>query len=271
MDKDYLQKLFINEVKGSGCYSSIISKLTASGKIGSETLAPGVVSYPWSYYQEKLTAQDAINADGVLLVKLLDRPIEKSEVQSITMILEGEVFPLSANDFALNNMGENVWAAILVDGDPMPTVVVAVEDATLGSAAVPKGTYGMVMSMDGSINADGSNCIYVTEINGVLTETIHPIDPKFLPGAVVPVVELTTEPAAEGATLTAEESAMMEEVFATGLPFVLKCTFDTSIISVMCSMLNMGGMMVGYVGSIGDNTKIFVNKMEGVWIIRYTE
>ena len=54
-------------------------------------------------------------------------------------------------------------------------------------------------------------------------ETIHPIDPKFLPGAVLPVVELTTVATAEGAALTDEEKALVDAVMAKSIPFVLKC------------------------------------------------
>lgn len=60
------------------------------------------------------------------------------------------------------------------------------------------------------------------DITGYFTETIHPIDPKFIPGAVLPVVELTTEPTEKGAPLTEAESAMMDEAAAKGMPAVIK-------------------------------------------------
>lgn len=61
------------------------------------------------------------------------------------------------------------------------------------------------------------------------TETIHPIDPKFLPagvgGAGLPVVELTTKAslAEEGAevTLTAEEAALLDAAWEKKLPCVI--------------------------------------------------
>lgn len=42
------------------------------------------------------------------------------------------------------------------------------------------------------------------------TEVIHPIDPKYIPGAVLPVVELTTVPTAEGTPLTEAEAAAID-------------------------------------------------------------
>lgn len=60
----------------------------------------------------------------------------------------------------------------------------------------------------------------------VSTETIHPIDPKFLPGVCLPVVELSTEfVPPEYVAVTAEESAQLEQAAATGLPIVVRATF----------------------------------------------
>lgn len=64
------------------------------------------------------------------------------------------------------------------------------------------------------------------------TETIHPIDPKYipqipaekLPGAVLPVVELSTIPTVEGAQLTEMEVAAIKAT--EGMPFIGKFQLD---------------------------------------------
>lgn len=54
------------------------------------------------------------------------------------------------------------------------------------------------------------------------TETIHPVDPKYIPGAVLPVVELSTIPNSDGADLSAEEASAVNDCFAKRTPFIGK-------------------------------------------------
>lgn len=61
-------------------------------------------------------------------------------------------------------------------------------------------------------------------IKVITPETIVPIDPKYLPGVCLPVVELTTMPTEEGAALSESESAAVQAAFDTGMPCVIKCT-----------------------------------------------
>lgn len=73
-------------------------------------------------------------------------------------------------------------------------------------------------------------------------ETIHPIDPKFLPGVCLPVVELTTQPTAEGAPLTAEESANVQAALAMGVPCVVKFNIDGAEFGVVATVSGGVGM-----------------------------
>lgn len=54
------------------------------------------------------------------------------------------------------------------------------------------------------------------------TETITPIDQKYLPGVCLPVVELSTE-LANNAVLTDAESALLATAFEVGTPVVIRC------------------------------------------------
>lgn len=72
---------------------------------------------------------------------------------------------------------------------------------------------------------DGTTTITIT----TETNTIHPIDPKFIPGAVLPVVEITSAQYAydsDGNVVTTElsetESAQLTAAAKTGLPCVVK-------------------------------------------------
>ena len=56
-------------------------------------------------------------------------------------------------------------------------------------------------------------------------ETIVPIDPKYLPGVCLPVVELSTVVSA-GAALTEREMALLSAAYATGKPVVVSCVID---------------------------------------------
>ena len=62
-----------------------------------------------------------------------------------------------------------------------------------------------------------------------VTETTTPIDPKYLPGVCLPVVELTTVGTSSGAALTAEESAKMDEAAALKLPCIIKNPIFTGV------------------------------------------
>lgn len=59
------------------------------------------------------------------------------------------------------------------------------------------------------------------------TGTVHMIDPKYLPGAVLPVVELKTTATAEGVALKEEDVAKLKAI-GFALPCVVKCTLASS-------------------------------------------
>lgn len=88
--------------------------------------------------------------------------------------------------------------------------------------------------------ASGSHMKIVSE------ETIHPIDQKYLPGVCLPVVELTTEPTADGVELTAEESAKMDAVAENIMPFIVKFVVDGLVVAVMVSAVGIPGSPPAY-------------------------
>lgn len=99
-------------------------------------------------------------------------------------------------------------------------------------------------------------------------ETIHPIDQKFIPGAVLPVVELTTVPTVEGAALTEEESAQMDEIVTMGMPIVLKLQHGGAVITTLLSRLlaSDSTLFSSYILLEGTALKIMIAKDDN-WTI----
>lgn len=104
-------------------------------------------------------------------------------------------------------------------------------------------------------------------------ETIHPIDPKFLPGVCLPVVELTTMPAdhdaLEANPLTADENAMMNEVTKTGMPFVLKYAGTSGNVTIILQVIEQDGTKMAF--SVTDIVPVTMFGVNGEWSIRYQE
>lgn len=80
-----------------------------------------------------------------------------------------------------------------------------------------------LMHKDGDI---GTITISISEE----TETIHPIDQKYLPGVCLPVVELSTT-FENGASYTAEENAKLKEVWESGTPAIIKCPVALGLVN----------------------------------------
>lgn len=138
-----------------------------------------------------------------------------------------------------------------VDGWPW---LVAVSDSM--------GMYGVGFA-DPAENAK-SHTMAVYEI----TEEVRTIEPKYLPGVCLPVVELTTVGTSGGAALTAEESAKMEEVAALGLPIIVKAMVGGTIpASGVYSYANMGYPVFTATSS---GMQFTVAKIEGIWVFMQT-
>ena len=89
-------------------------------------------------------------------------------------------------------------------------VTVAVLDEPLTDEA-GQAVYGLIMDLPAGAT------VTITE-----TETIVPIDPKFIPGVCLPVVKLSTT-WANNAIYTAEENAKLKAAWENDTPIVVKC------------------------------------------------
>lgn len=99
-----------------------------------------------------------------------------------------------------------------------------------------------------------------------VTETITPIDPKYLPGVCLPVVELSTEVQyGDMTSLSPEENAALTAAAEGGLPIVIGFNWNgVKIRGVGCLM--DGGEESGYVVTI-PNRAFNVVFAEGQWVV----
>lgn len=78
------------------------------------------------------------------------------------------------------------------------------------------------------------------------TQTIVPIDPKFLPGVCLPVVEITTLPTLGAVPLSDAENAKLNEMAEIGTPFFAKIFLEGTALTAPVIVAEVEGMIVGY-------------------------
>lgn len=90
------------------------------------------------------------------------------------------------------------------------------------------------------------------------TETIHTINPKYLPGVCLPVVELTTQATNERTELTAEEAAMLDTL--NGAPCLMKCPVgvegDNGIVFGTALYFSLNGLEAYMVSNVVQTMRI---------------
>lgn len=178
--------------------------------------------------------------NGHSYAKITSDAYDLTKVKSITVSLGGEYVTLSGDALAVSHddeMGYDVLSATYM-GMTLPAVI-AVEGLSL--------------------------CVYDDEIGYVtrieFTETIHPIDPKYLPGVCLPVVEI-----ADVTAITATESAAITAAAENGLPCVLKwfSDGDNGFVSVFNLLVDEGAYQ--YTAFVyGSIMTIVKNSESGLW------
>lgn len=95
---------------------------------------------------------------------------------------------------------------------------------------------------------DGSAPATITFAIWQETELIHPIDPKYIPGAVLPVVEMTTVPTAGGTPLTEAEAAAIDALNGKPCIVVFNGVFGnfTSKFEAYASCTILNGVIAQY-------------------------
>ena len=199
---------------------SMAKKYTDSQRLGhTETKA-----ITWDGNTE---GKHGINMGQFTLTKASDVPINvtaenlKRMVFTVTDKKDTRVenIDLSKLDVFISPDGNNI-TIIQSEGVEAPLAMIFPETVEqMGE----KGVYLLDIDLSGAFG-DGAHQ-YVSLLE---TETIHQIDQKFIPGVILPVVELTTHFPTDGSTasLTAEESEQLTAAAKNALPIVAKFAID---------------------------------------------
>lgn len=147
----------------------------------------------------------------------------------------------------------NTIENVVIDGSVITKdeLVVIIEDVIqiLGSY---NGEQVLMIAIPEDIPNDATKGVYVCPVGSyyvtkaTFAETIHPIDPKYLPGVCLPVVEIANIDA-----ITAEESAKLKG--AIGMPCIVKIGDDTEGFAEAMAYLGGGDehLFVNASGAIG--------------------
>lgn len=112
---------------------------------------------------------------------------------------------------------------------------------------------------------------YIENIYGTVIETIHPIDPKYLPGVCLPVVELSTVASDTQTNLTAEEAEKIKAL--NGAPCIIKCNISVGGMQIsgaaQMSAMELGDGVYTYGCYLGF-AMLSVNNESGEWAIQFS-
>lgn len=191
-----------------GLISMILSKNNGGGEPLAKTERIKIVTYDGNSEGKETVPGKYVGWGGnEIFVKVADRALTKSEIDEISLVMRGEKTSYSELIF------EDFLGALLVNIGKF-TFVVCITAEAVEKIGVPQGTYVL-----------GNPEAYVSEIVSV---TIHTIDPKYIPGAVLPVVEISTVISEENnfvAMLSEEESAALEALSFS--PCIIKFSVDS--------------------------------------------
>lgn len=86
-----------------------------------------------------------------------------------------------------------------------------------------------------------------------LTETLTPMNPKYLPGVCLPVVELSTIANEYGVEVTAEDAAKLDEVATMNVPIVCKISDSVGSFAAVLTRISNPDVPVGYNAVLSGN------------------
>lgn len=172
---------------------------------------------------------DTTNVEDLIdvsAVKLTDDLVDLNTASSVTLkLFDGGTETLKKDQFLVV---EEDGAQLLVFPDDERVLLISIPAEVEGVNGT--GLYVHLHEPD----------IYRFESVTIGTEVIHPIDPKFLPGVCLPVVELETEIIPDGSNieLTEAEGNALTATVATGLPIVLKLRLGDQKLSAIAFRAN---------------------------------
>lgn len=248
----------------------IISMIMSRNNGGGEPLAYEEYTYAPISFDGNMTDKVIINAtdlgfenSGRGYFKISDEPIPVNNIEEIFMKW-GNGTPQSSHfNFNIAKVEEDVYFVFSEEENASELPLIFVVD---DSNSDIYGTWAMAQLVP--------ELLYVNYISGKIKKLIHPIDPKYIPGAVLPVVEIASAPyPIDGSTvaLSAEESKELSAAIATGLPAVIKYfiqqgdTDDTKLPFSIVADNNGGFMFYGKNGILDKYLRFVPIDEDGNW------
>lgn len=209
--------------------------------------------------------RDAAKFQGVdMFYKVSDKILTADEVgRSTAVVVEpngGETVLTAEQLFTIDGSAYGLPAGLFTVLSDNPHGPIAV----FGKACDEGGLYAP---------SDGTYFIshpeYGHRLRKLSFKTIVPIDPKFLPGVCLPVVEFTTEPTEDGAPLTAEEAAIVQNLYDGGSLFIGKLISQGLIITTPFCLVTMRENGGAYGTTVsGVNYYIRRYNPDAVWALK---
>lgn len=219
------------------------------------------------------TDLNGLFGEAVTYAKISDNPLDLTTVNKIEylFVFGGIEEKRSVTKDSLEYMNEGGVLEMLsaaVGGTGSYALAVSIPaDFEVEGVSFFKGLYIMDSLSTGDdgngLTSTGGVCVTLIE-----TGEVKPIDPKYLP-----VVKLSATATAEGTPLSAEESAKLDEVAATGVPVAVSLVFDMGgdMTPVTAMFANMGGMMLVVTIATGMTIQIAKDMDSGVWMLGLSE
>lgn len=210
----------------------------------------------------------AENIFGAPVVRLTEEVLDLNDITGITATLHevvgGTEKYLSRDSFGDVSIGKEYHNIQLADfSGTNISIIFASVPAGLGDEVY----FEMGLPGAGVYLAVTDDLYFVSSVHFEI-KTIHPIDPKFIPGAVLPVVELSTT-VTSGATFTDAENAALTNAFESGLPVVFKGNFELDGVSFSnVATVGQSATLVttnAFVVYQGTNTYTFIQQNDGTW------
>lgn len=250
---------------GTFAANKVMRELCKSGAIGYTELAK-TIKVTYDQYQNST----APVKDGMKYVKISDSPLPLDRITEFTMHIDpalAEELELPervvrhSEEFEFENAG-GYMQALLID----ELVVMQSVHENAPGAGQSVGFHVLAQ-----VDDTGKVVTWFTDFK-FGEDVIHPIDPKYLPGAVLPVVELETPMpnGTEPAELSAADSAKMDAILAAGsVPFMMKMKNEETGFS---AALVMSGLVIAEAGigmfsSVVTSQTINLTNADGAWVV----
>ena len=201
------------------------------------------------------------NTDGKVvildtIVQMSTEPIDLYSIKSISYTtFNGESHTVDVQHEAVKIETGGLLQVLTIADEP--SVFVCLEDHrnNIFEEYFLKGTYFVKLPTN-----------YTSAIQ--CAETVHPINPKYLPGICLPIVKLTTDIPIVGndVEFTETEGALLAAAVTSEVPIIISCTFDSKpLVAIFNYSIDTDGTIVLFT-KVAAYTLQILGFDDGVWV-----